>query len=284
MIVSASVTPRANSQLNQDAAWSGKTKDYRIMAIADGLGSFEHADLAAKYACKGIEQYAQMVSASLFNMKDAFFYAQQYLVQEAKKYIQENHIPITHTDIFGTTLIVAIETEHEFVCGYCGNGGIFHIRGNFDHFQSSQYLPWNAVNYLNPHTVQNAQGKEALYKLLSFHGNITEYTPTIFRISKDNDLYGDMLFICTDGIFSNDQVQIGKDSKNNLWIQGEYTMTVLYEFLKPFPHTEMLLQQKIQEYLTHLNTQKYLDDDATIGLCVSQTMLQYHTHKLHEKA
>jgi serine/threonine protein phosphatase PrpC len=279
MIACDSVTPRTNPALNQDAAWSGTGKDYKVIAVADGLGSFEHADLAAKYVCEGIEKYVQTKSASSFNMKEAFAYAQQYLVLQATKYLQENDIRPVHTDIFGTTLIVAVETAQEFICGYCGNGGVFHIRGNFDHFQASQYLPWNAVNYLNPHTIQNAQGKEALYKLLSLHGTSSEYIPTVLRISKDNDLYGDMLVICTDGIFSNDQIQIGKDSKNNLWIQGEATIAALYEHLKPVPNSEAVLKEKINQYLTYLYTHKLLDDDATIGVCISEAMLQYHQQK-----
>lgn len=284
MIISATVTPRTNPNLNQDAAWSEKKTDYNIMVVADGLGSFDYADLAAQYACQGIAEYAQNKIAHSFDMKEAFVYTQQYLVREAEKYLEKNLIKPVHNNIFGTTLLVALETGQEFICGYCGNGGIFHIRGNFDHFQASQYLPWNAVNYLNPHTIQNTQGKEALYKLLSFYGTASEYTPTICRISKDNDLYGDMLMICTDGIFSNDQVQIGKDSKNNLWIQGETTMATLYEFLKPLPRTQTELLQKIHEYLAYLHTQKLLDDDATIGLCVSETMLRYHNQKQHEKS
>jgi len=279
MIACDSVTPRISPAVNQDAAWSGQGKDFKIMAVADGLGSFEHADIAARYVCEGIQKYAQTKNASSFDMKEAFSYAQQYLVQQAKKYIQENDIHPPHKDIFGTTLIVAMETEQEFICGYCGNGGIFHIRGNFDHFQASQYLPWNAINYLNPHTIQNAQGKEALYKLLSLHGNPTEYIPTVLRISKDNKLYGDMLIICTDGIFSNDQIQIGKDSKNNLWIQGEATVTALYEHLKPVPNSEIVLKEKINQYLTDLHIHKLLDDDATVGICISEAMLQYHRQK-----
>jgi serine/threonine protein phosphatase PrpC len=279
MIVSASVTPRANPELNQDAAWHKKGKEYSIMAVADGLGSFDYADLAAQYACEGIAQYEHDKNASSFDMQEAFVYVQEYLVRQTEKYLIQNNIKPVHNNIFGTTLIVVLETEKEFVCGYCGNGGIFHVRGNFDHFQASQYLPWNAVNYLNPHTVQNAQGKEALYKLLSFYATPAEYTPTIIRISKDNIFYGDMLMICTDGIFSNDQTQIGKDSKNNLWIQGEATVATLYEFLKPFPRTEKALKDKIHEYLSHLHTQKLLDDDATIAICVSQTMLDYHSQK-----
>lgn len=282
MILSDSITPRTDPSMNQDAMWSDKGKHYRIIAVADGLGSFEYADLAAKYACQGIAAYFKTHEAS-FDMKKAFDYAQTYLVQEAKKYLQEHKINATHSDLFGTTLIVVLETPQEFICGYCGNGGIFHVRGNFDHFQHSQYLPWNAINYLNPHTVQNVQGKEALYKFLSLHSQPVEYIPTVFHLSKDNALYGDMLIICTDGIFSNDQVQIGKDSKNNLWIQGELTMALLYEYLKPLPLSQTLLEQKIHEYLTYLSAQKLLDDDATIGICISETMLEYHRKRQYER-
>lgn len=282
MIASASVTPRANPEHNQDAVWHSKGKEYSIMAVADGLGSFDYADLAAQYVCEGVAEYIHNTphkTIHLFDMYNIFMHAQQYLVQQAEKYLIKHNIKPPHSNIFGTTLIVAVETEEEFICGYCGNGGIFHIRGNFDHFQASQYLPWNAVNYLNPHTVQNEQGKEALYKLLSFYNNPAEYTPTIIRISKDNILYGDILMICTDGIFSNDQIQIGKDSKNNIWIQGEATIASLCEFLKPIPKTEKALQEKIQQYLAHLHAQKMLDDDATLAICVSQSTLDYHRQK-----
>ncbi|MCS7075457.1 MAG: protein phosphatase 2C family protein [Bacteroidia bacterium] len=272
----ATITPRSSPAKNQDASWVGYCNSYKVMAVADGLGSYELADLAAMYVCSGIAEYSQKQSSKTFDMQSAFMYAQNVLKAKANEYLQKNNLDSTQTDLFATTLIVAVETEDEFICGYCGNGGIFHIRGNFDHFQNNQYLPWNAINYLNPHTVQNAQGKEALYKYLSLQGSMVEYTPTILRISKDKDWYGDMLLICTDGIFSNDQVQVGKDSKNNLWIQGEKTITLLYEYLKPLPTTEKKLAEQIEQYLDYLRIHKLLDDDATLAICISQTMLKYH--------
>ncbi|MCS7027760.1 MAG: protein phosphatase 2C domain-containing protein [Bacteroidia bacterium] len=283
IVSSATITPKGAAK-NQDASWIGHTQNYKVMAVADGIGSFEFAELAAQFACQAIAEYTQKNSVQSFDMFEAFTYAQNFLSKKANQYLHQNNIQPVDIDLFGTTLIVAVEIDDEFICGYCGNGGIFHIRGNFDHFQNTQYLPWNAINYLNPHTVQNAQGREALYKFLSPQSTTTEYLPTTLRISKDNQWYGDILVICTDGIFSNDQVQIGKDSKDNIWIQGQKTISILYEYLKPLPLTKERLNQKMHQYLAHLLENKLLDDDATLAISISQTAISYHQKRQHETA
>lgn len=275
MIAVASITPKTEATHNQDSAFCVSFPLYKLMAVADGLGSYAYAELASQVVCDALKK--QLTPNQIPDITTLFKQATQVLVSFSTQYITEHNLSLDHSKAFGTTLIVAIETETEFICGYCGNGGIFHIRGNFHQFQPTQYLPWNGINYLNPHTIQNEQGKEALYKLLALTSSEVEITPTLIRFQKDNILFGDMLMICTDGIFSNDQVQIGKDAKGNLWLSGEETLSRFYETMKPLPIT---LNESLQQYLNSLKTDKCLDDDATLGVMVSDKMLAYHQVKV----
>jgi hypothetical protein len=57
--------------------------------------------------------------------------------------------------LFGTTLLVAVDTGDELAAAYAGNGAIWHIRGNLDRFPSPVLR--NAVNPLG--------GREGLYDM-----------------------------------------------------------------------------------------------------------------------
>src|SRR5262249_2604018 len=154
--------------------------------------------------------------------------------------LQEHGVPadLDWNSAYGTTVLCAFETPRSIMLAYLGNGAIFHIRGNFNTFPASQLLPWAAINYLNPHSLSQ-NGKNVLYKLLSPRGRDGEIIPTVLTLGKDQDVFGDIVLVCSDGIHSYDQTAIGTDDEGRLWISGDETVRLFFESLKLFFEQEV---------------------------------------------
>lgn len=279
----ATATNRIKEDENQDSCDVAENKALNLKAVivADGLGSYEYAELASKIAVKSIKtQIESLSSKEDIDFRQMFKNAKSELVQFTQDFSKEQGIVLDRENSFGTSLIVALEDAHLIKVAYVGNGAVWHIRGNFNHFRKTKYLPWNALNYLNPHTVQNEMGKEAMYRLISISDDDAEVIPTVFQIEKDNLFFGDMFMICTDGIYSFDQVPIGKVKDGSVWISGEKTMSLFYHYLNDYfattaNLTNTTLQEAMQNYLDFLKKESFLDDDATAGIIITAKAIEY---------
>jgi serine/threonine protein phosphatase PrpC len=244
--------------------------------VADGIGSALYAANGSKKAVMIAQELLSNDESYVTNMKGLFWKIQDRLDQE----IEELGIESLKEGSFGTTLIVAIETEEKFVIGYVGNGAIFHLKGNITDFNENAYfLPWNYNNYLNPHT-KPYEGKEALYKYFGYKNKSHTVTPTIIEVSKDLDGTGDIIMICTDGIYSQDHIEIEKDSKENLWIEGTKPLSLLLDevknYLKEDIYNEVELEQRMNIFLKKLKEiPDEMSDDCTLGILISEQVLRY---------
>ncbi|KEO72252.1 protein phosphatase 2C domain-containing protein [Anditalea andensis] len=267
-----------NKSENQDSKGEFESENFNAMFIADGLGSF-------KYAKQSSERVIDFFKTLASDLKDsagknpkpkfieAFKQAKEKLIDFANENLNEDDK--NEKNLFGTTAITVFETDEKIVVAYVGNGAIWHIRGNFNEFPEAYLFPWNALNYLNPHTIPE-NGKEALYRLISNSNDFSECVPTIFEIAKDKSV-GDIFMICTDGIYSADQLKAGKNDKG-IWVRYEPTMLKFFEYLKHFFKNNKLynnesIEQIINLYLEELKP--VFDDDATIGILATKEALNY---------
>lgn len=281
-----STTNRSGLAANQDCVGIAENIciGIRAVLVADGLGSFEHAELAAQRAVMAAKsQLEGMASVAEIDIATLFLRSRQSVRELALQYCADNSLKLDTEHSFGTTMILGIDTPHELVLAYAGNGAIWHLRGNFNHFGSNRYVPWNAVNYLNPHTLENELGREALYRLISASDDVQESVPTFLRISKDT-LYGDIVLVCTDGIASMDQSQVGKYRDGSVWVKTEVTMLRFYAALAEYfdespDFTDASLREAMIGYLDGLRTDNLLDDDASLGLIVTPTVVAYQTSR-----
>ncbi|WP_417558579.1 PP2C family serine/threonine-protein phosphatase [Mesoflavibacter zeaxanthinifaciens] len=267
-----------NKSENQDCKGEFECENFNAMFIADGLGSF-------KYAKQSSERVIDFFKTQASELKDnagenpkpkfikVFKQAKEKLIDFANENLNEEDK--NEQNLFGTTAITVFETDEKIIVAYVGNGAIWHIRGNFSEFPEAYLYPWNAVNYLNPHTAPES-GKEALYRLISNSDDFSECVPTIFEIGKDKSV-GDIFMICTDGIYSADQLKVGKNDKG-VWVRYEQTMLKFFEYLKQFFKNNQLynkesVKQIINLYLEDLKPT--FDDDATIGILATTEALNY---------
>jgi len=277
IIASASKTSKSQ---NQDSSAEFEENDLKAIFIADGLGSFKYPKLASERVVEFLRE--KILMQSLKNTKliysqleETFYQAKQDLVSFAKKNITESEKK--EQLLFGTTVIALFEIGNKILIAYVGNGAIWHVRGNFTDFSNSYHFPWNAINYLNPHTTPE-QGKEALYRLISDNPHFDECRPTVLEIEKDPEC-GDIFMICTDGIYSADQLKTGKNDKG-IWVRYEPSMLKYFEHLKAFFKSRQMygkenLEKMLDAYLEELKPK--LDDDATIGVLITKEALTYQT-------
>lgn len=275
IIGSASIT---NKSENQDSNLEFEGDNFNCLFLADGLGSFKYAKLSSskvteflKETVKELDFNSKVIDSSDF--LKLFELTKLKLMDFSDTVISEEEKK--EQNLFGTTAITLLETEDKIYIAYVGNGAIWHIRGNFNEFPASYPFPWCAVNYLNPHTIPE-HGKEALYKLFTNNSEYSECIPSIIQIDKDKHI-GDIFMICSDGIYSADQLKVGKNDKG-IWIKYESAMLRFFEYLTRFlksnqGYNKESLNQALTEYLEEIKLS--LDDDATIGLIVTREVLNY---------
>ncbi len=270
---------------NQDAGLliNNTEKNISGIVLADGLGSFFKAEEASRIVCESINCQIQELKDKNINFESLFQTSEKDLIVAVEQNQQWASQNFDINQAFGTTLICALEFEKEIRTAYLGNGAIIHLRGNYNDFPKSILLPWNALNYLNPHTV-SLNGKEAMYKLISYQG--LQYTPTELTFSKDLDKYGDIVMICTDGVYSSDQLSVGKSSDGKHWISGEESMKLFYKCLDDYFNQSKLTQQHLSNflanYLEQLKQDNLMEDDCTIGLIITKQALQYQKKRTQE--
>lgn len=265
---------------NQDAFGVAKNQGAPLsgIVVADGVGSHYAAEIGATVVARtisrGLEQLPSHDRLCLRRLyHDAWLDVQHYIDKHADSLPQD----VDWQNAFGTTAVCAVETAEELTLGYVGNGGIFHLRGNFNTFPASQLLPWSAVNYLNPHSIPR-NGKNVMYKLLAPRSGPDEIAPSILRLSKDDAFFGDIVVCCTDGIYSYDQVSIGRDDDKNIWISGEPAITRLFDALTEFfdgDVSEPALAACLERYLAELQTANLITDDCTVAVLITEKALAF---------
>jgi len=123
-------------------------------------------------------------------------------------------------------------------------------------------------------------GKEALYRLISNGTDDDECLPSIVEIIKDRH-QGDIIMICTDGIYSADQQRPGKNTKG-IWIKYEPAMLIFFERLREYFQKNLYYDQTTAEFFLdkYLEEMRHeLHDDATIGLLITKEAARYQYDK-----
>lgn len=272
VIATATIT---NKSENQDCKGEKQTSVFSSIFIADGLGSYKYAKLSSERVIDHFVNEANRFDGKTSNIQfsEVFKRAKQKLIDFSKEYIKdEEH---KENNLFGTTVISVLEIGNKIKIAYTGNGAIWHIRGNFNSFPSSYIFPWNAINILNPHTVSE-NGKEALYRLISDNDDFSECFPSVIEIEKDKE-YGDIIMVCTDGIYSADQVKAGKNDKG-VWVKYENTMLKFFDHMTRFFkdhqfYSKVAVENALVQYLEDVKS--ILDDDATVGILITSSTLNH---------
>jgi serine/threonine protein phosphatase PrpC len=285
--LSACATQTNKSTINQDSydVVVNEVASFKGIIVADGIGSHPRSELSSSFCVKSLKNKLQsLIQFDEVQIKLYFSEIQSELKTYAQSILNESELT---NNPLGTTLLLLLELETEYFCAYVGNGCIWQIQGNFNHFGINRYLPWNAINILNPHTIEK-DGQSALYKFISIHDSIS-CNPSIIRISKNDDSFGDIIIIASDGVYTNDDSKIGKDDNDVIWIMGEETISILFNKLNSLftkdsnSFEDSDLQVFLNDYLTDVKENKIMHDDTTIGMIISPRALQHQQFKRNKE-
>lgn len=268
----------SNKIINQDyiSIFENKKLEINGIIVADGLGSHYLAEKGAEICVNELKFLLENFDESHLNFDD-LFKTILYKLKEGASKIEDIQKLESKRNVLGTTLICIVEYTNKFVIAYVGNGSIWHLRGNFTHFPPQRYLPWSSINILNPHT-NDENGKEVLYKLFSLESGEENVKPTVIEVSKDNDLFGDIFIVSTDGLFSNDKAPIAKDKEGGIWISGDTKMEILYSKIKSFLFNQPsnTLEKEIGLFYEEVKEKKLLDDCTSVGIIITEQALTYN--------
>jgi PPM family protein phosphatase len=270
----ATSTYRACLDKSNDAARCGS----RSVLVADGVGSLPYCGEAARFLVQeGVDLLEH--AGRIVQLPSHFNKLQERLHALAAPTVQAEELRSESS--YASTLLVATDTPSAVGIAYAGNGAIFHLPGDFTCFGNKLALPWTFSNLLRPHSTLNIQGKAALTRHFDASGETVE--PTTLWIRKDAQV-GDIVVLCTDGIFSTDQVPVGDPGDGTRWQEIPYTLLRLHETLRetfgdPAPLTSKRLHDALQTLLDRLRAEKELDDDATLGILVTEQAAHFHARQ-----
>lgn len=283
----ASETNKSDASKSQDAFCHQYVKEAKanIIAIADGAGGSFRSEIGSRFVVKKAVElisYTLQKGVTDIDFNNVFDVIQQEFDKEIE--IQfEGHmeeIPDSTTNSnFGTTLIVGVDFPEKFVAAYIGNGSILHLNSRFVTFPNYVAFPWNAINILNPHTVDH-EGKESLYKLFFYKGRKKTHTPSVISLQKDNAGDGELFVLTTDGIYSNDHENPAQDAEGNIWLPISSQLDSLYKSMKEYVLGDQIitnetLHKAITTYLLSLKDSHGLNDDTTLGVFISPIACKY---------
>jgi serine/threonine protein phosphatase PrpC len=277
-----------NKKTNQDACAAVLNQRAGIAAliVADGVGSHYGAEIASAAAVEALREELDRISdPSSIDLRNLFSKAAEALGRKVSAITEQLPPGLNENNAFGTTLICAVETEDSIRVGYVGNGGILRIRGDFTEFPDSCILPWCVVNYLSPHSI-SLQGKNALDRIVSAYAMPVALQTDQLDFTKD-ERYGDAVVLCTDGIYSPDQVPVGLDENGSVWMSVEPALLLLLDYLKKFfaagRHDSARLQESLDQYLADLQRRGLVEDDCTVAVLITDQALNFQHSRQSKK-
>jgi serine/threonine protein phosphatase PrpC len=247
------------------------------IVVADGVGSFYGSNVASLIVTVAIKTYLEAdTPLSCVDLMDTFSVSRSALSDHVERRADPLPTGVDLHRAYGTTALCAVDVGDSFKVAYVGNGCLHHLRGNFDQVSQGRLLPSNTANLLNPHC-HWYEGRSVLARIISPTTSDADSAPTALQLSQD-DLFGDIIVLASDGIYSYDDVQIGRDSQGDVFIEAKRSMVWLYEALSSFLRgdlTEGALQNCLESYLRKLDTNHLVDDDCTVAVLISGRALRY---------
>lgn len=283
---------------NEDSYGVFLGKNVNCIAIADGVGESIDASVGSRIATntfitevKKLDLKNRKISTKVINRawgKVGRAIAEAYQQAYDKNQGEFTSSKILSSSFFATTLLVALELKDSYIFTYLGNGSIWFIRGDFWKFtKSRREWPWCLTNLVIPHTVLG-EGEE-LFGIIDNKGVRGE--PYTLQMGKDNNK-GEIILMTTDGISSQDKLEIGFSGKNGenkqRWLKiNPYILDILNAVKN---HLDKLKQETIEEkpslediIKNYLDSQSF-DDDATLGLIISERAIKYYKDNLEENS
>ena len=192
----------------------------------------------------------------------------------------------THEDIKsdktngGTTLIYSIVKGDIITISYLGNGAIIQTTGDFaklpKNFEEINHA-YRFVNLMLPHVDEHG----TLTRHISLNSNQEELKPDIITLQSERP-EGLVYIFATDGISTLEEQVIISDQQGRKWRNESSSIVSILNRLDLFLKENSkifnseLLKIFIEDTLEEFKLAKNLEDDASLGLIVSENVINYY--------
>lgn len=242
-------------KLNQDRSGVNTNPEHQGLILCDGIGSLAQSEQAAEFVVSQFQNLAHPNSESLIR--------------------QLIETPPAQRPPGGTTFIIghAKSGESTVAIEYIGNGSVIHLHGCFAE-NSMTDTPYMYSNIVVPHIAPD----DSLTRHLSNDSNKEQLKPGKITIDL-NYPAGDILLFLSDGINSLERQVVIEDESGRFWRYENPALQTIIQELSTFIKSEaevtpQVLQVWISEILQRLNASNLLDDDAAMGIIMTERVLK----------
>ncbi len=251
-------------KLNQDYADFSIDEKTKSLVLCDGIGEFTDSGKVSKVVVD------QFIGNHYFKLSEL---------------ILDNKLVKLKNDktIGGTTFISATNknNSNSVKLEYLGNGGIIHLHGDFSTNVNSEE-PYRYGEIMIPHITPNG----ALTKHISHNSEKIELTSSIIELNL-NYITGDIILLFSDGISSLEDKIILRDNENRFWRNENPAIQLILKELDIFLKSNNNLhtfQEGLIEFnqtiLNKLKIENYLEDDASLGIIITENVLNHYGKKI----
>lgn len=244
--------------------------DANKIVICDGVGEFNDSAVVAEISLDNV---------LLANNK-------QEIIARIEKSVQSI---LTNNIIGGTTLISAIIETCEDISfvkiAYLGNGSIFHLHGDYFELPASYNQSNKAYRFSNI-LIPHIDKEGSLLRHISHDSKAYELTPSFIDLSLTG-ISGDIILIFSDGISTLEEDIIVMDDQQRIWRNQSSNVSIILNDLHEWLilNSKSITQRNISDFLEStlkkFKEEKKLEDDASIGLIITQPVLNYYKEKYH---
>lgn len=250
-------------KLNQDYADFLIEDNSKSLVLCDGIGEFSDSGKVSRVV---VDQF----------IGKHYFKLSELIADNELAKLKTNNI------IGGTTFISAINknNSNKVQLEYLGNGGIIHLHGDFSTNVNSDE-PYRYGEIMIPHISPNG----ALTKHISHNSEKVELASSTMELNL-NYISGDIILLFSDGISSLEDKVILKDNENRFWRNENPAIQLILKELDLFlisNNNQATFQEGIIEFnqviLEKLKNENYLEDDASLGIIITESTLNHYKEK-----
>jgi serine/threonine protein phosphatase PrpC len=268
---------RGKNPINQDAAGTLSGRHGSLLVVADGLGTSFDAQVASAAAvgvCIETFQAHDRFGAGKWPAAEAYDSVGRLLSSDWRRGLSSRYLGVDGP--LRTTLVTAVDAGDEYDLAYVGNGSALMVRGDFWSF-GPRHWPWCVTELLSVHSVLDpATGRDTLSRVVGPRYD----APPPARVTRGKDrTFGEILFVCSDGVASSEQLKTGSDSSGRLWLEvNPHVVRLIRDYLPAFLSAVAggtAAQPALDQMLGTFLAEGVFDDDATIGAIVAPRAIEY---------
>ena len=261
----ATLTPRSDPHANQDACAAGQ--DWVV--VADGVGSLPESAAAAQAA---VAYCTSVLGAAVTGSPDTEQGWANAHPPLSMGYVQDlfagAHQQVLTEVVRGTgacTLLTGLaHPDGSLTLGACGNGAALLAVHDPD-----QFYPDRGRVALTTLTVPQISYRAGADQLEQYLGALRPPQPEVTHLGPSSRAR--LLLVVSDGLYSPEQVTVGKDHLGSHWLSLSPTWLTLSNLARtvltlPQAPDPDLLHELAAALLASLLTDGHLDDDASLAL------------------